>query len=122
MPGAVDGCSKLKRGMADSELNILTSHVPMKHCKSLAEEESGSDRKRKMAEQMKKMSVKERCLMVERVIYAEEDFMELPVEYQVMWEFLEEAAEPERQTLLARRAGSSSKCGGGWPSTAVETL
>lgn len=36
-----------------------------------------------------KMSIRERCLMMEHAIYAEEEFQELPLEYQDMWEVLE---------------------------------
>lgn len=55
--------------------------------------------------------------MMERAIYAEEELQEVPIEYQDMWEFLDEVLEPERVKLMARRAGKSSRDGGGWPLT-----
>lgn len=64
------------------------------------------------------MSIKERCLMMERAIYAEEELQEVLVEYQDMWDYMEEVYELERKTLLVKREGKSSQGDGGWPSTA----
>lgn len=54
------------------------------------------------------MSIRERCLMVEKAIYAEEECKELPVKYQDMWEYLKEVSEYERASLLARKQAKSS--------------
>lgn len=58
------------------------------------------------------MSIRERCLLVEHTIYADDDFEDLIGEYQDMWEFMEEVFEHEKATLLARKQGNSSQGGG----------
>lgn len=39
--------------------------------------------------------------MVERAIYADEEFENLPFEYQDMWEFMDDVSKHERIALLA---------------------
>ncbi|KAM0998813.1 hypothetical protein FF1_005593 [Malus domestica] len=68
-----------------------------------------------------KRYLRERCLMVERTLQAEEDLQEVPVEYQEMWDYMEEVSERERRAMTARRTGNSSQGGGGWPSTAARS-
>lgn len=46
---------------------------------------------------------------------------ELPVESQAMWKCLEEDAEIEKQAMLGRSEGNSSRGGVGWPSRAAES-
>ncbi|KAB2597752.1 hypothetical protein D8674_000672 [Pyrus ussuriensis x Pyrus communis] len=62
------------------------------------------------------MSIRERCLMMEWVIYGKEDLHELQVEYEDMWEHLKELSERAKKVNYKEEAGSSSQGGGGWPS------
>lgn len=82
LSGDDDGGSKLKWEAEPSELHLLQAQVPQKRSRTLAGKDSASERKRKTTEKLKKMSVIERCLLVERAIYAEDDLSEMPVEYQ----------------------------------------
>lgn len=52
------------------------------------------------------MSITERCLMMKKVIYAEEELQEVLVEYQDRWDYMEEVSELERKTCFAKRAES----------------
>ncbi|KAM1217073.1 hypothetical protein TB2_013093 [Malus domestica] len=70
---------------------------------------------------MKAISIKERSLILERVIYADEDLQEVPLEYRERWEYLEEASEAKRSALHGKQAGSLGRGGGGWPSTAARS-
>lgn len=67
------------------------------------------------------MSIQERCLLVEQALNAEEEVEDLQVEYQDLWEVLEDEFEHERTTLLARKKGKSSQGGDGWPPTAARS-
>lgn len=89
---------------------------PKKKSKNI---KSRQDRKQRAAERLQSMSIRERCLMVECVIYAEEEFENLPIEYQDMWEFMDKVSKYEKVALLARKEGTFSQGGGGWPSTAT---
>ncbi|KAM2449068.1 hypothetical protein PS1_019202 [Malus domestica] len=84
--GEAEGC-RLKRSVDEEDLEPIQS--PQKKFKNI---ESNQDMKKRAAERLRQMSIREICLMVERAIYAEEEFEELPVEYQVMWEYLEEVS------------------------------
>lgn len=66
-----------------------------------------------MAKKLREMSVKERCSMMVRVIYAEDELQEVPIEYQDMWEYMDEVSEAERSTFVARKAGKMAWGGGG---------
>ncbi|KAB2632382.1 hypothetical protein D8674_028629 [Pyrus ussuriensis x Pyrus communis] len=68
------------------------------------------------------MSVRKRCLMIERAIYAEEELQEIPVEYQDMWDYMEAITEEEKKAMSITKEGSSSQGGGSWPSTVVRSL
>lgn len=59
--------------------------------------------------------------MLERAIYTEEEFEELPVQYTYMWEFMDEVSKNERVALLARKERSFFQGGGGWPSTTARS-
>lgn len=54
------------------------------------------------------MSIKERCMMMEKAIYVEEELQEVSIEYQDMWNYMDEVSKTERKALMARRAGKSS--------------
>lgn len=75
--------------------------------KKLTNIESNVERKKRMAQRLRGMNIKERCKMVERAIYAEDEFKDLPEEYQDAWQLLEAESEPERIALLARKEGKS---------------
>lgn len=75
------------------------------------------ERKEKAAKKLRKMSIRERCLMMERTVYAEEELHEVSIEYQDMWDYMERISAGRKQALLARNAGSPSQGGGSWPST-----
>lgn len=91
---------------------------PQKTVKSLG---SKKERKGKMAEKLRSMSIKQQCLMVERVIYADEELQEVPIEYQDMQKYMEEVSKAEKNAILAKRAGKMARGDGGWPSTAVQS-
>lgn len=65
-------------------------------------------RKGKAAERLQRMSIKERCMMMEKAIYVEEELQEVSIEYQDMWNYMDEVSKTERKALMARRAGKSS--------------
>ncbi|KAM1296499.1 hypothetical protein ACFX1Q_024303 [Malus domestica] len=88
--------SGLKRGVEPPSMDLLPS--PKKKTRG---PESETDRKGKMAEKLRGMNIKERCLMVDRVIYVEDEFHEVPLEIQDMWEYLEVVSEEEKRSLLA---------------------
>ncbi|KAB2602056.1 hypothetical protein D8674_003061 [Pyrus ussuriensis x Pyrus communis] len=67
------------------------------------------------------MTIRERCLMMERAIYVEE-LQEVPIEYKDMWDYMEEIDAGDKNTLMARNVGSSSRGSGSWPSTAARSL
>lgn len=92
------------------ELELVQSL--QKRSKPFKDKESTIERKTNMAEKLRKMSVRERCLMVEIAIYAEDELDELSVEYQDMWKYMKEISEAEIQEMNAKRMGSSSRCGG----------
>lgn len=73
------------------------------------------ERKEKVAERLKKMTTRERCLIMEMEIYAKEELQEVPVEYQDMCDYMEEISAGKKNALLAKKAGNSSRGGGGWP-------
>lgn len=81
--------------------------------------ESEEDRKGKMAEKLRGMSIKERCLLVERAIYVEDELQEVPLEFHDMWDYMEEISEVEKCKILAKKAGKQAQGGGGWPSIAA---
>lgn len=56
----------------------------------------------------KKMSLREMCLKVERVMYTEDELQEVPIAYQELWEYLEEILEMEKKTMIVKREGDSS--------------
>lgn len=78
-------------------------------------------RKEKMAEKWRGMSIKERCLMVERAICVEYELPEVPNEFSEMWDCLEEASKVEKCKLLTIKAGIMARGGGSWPSTAARS-
>lgn len=59
--------------------------------------------------------------MMERAIYAEEELQEISVEYQDMWEYLEDMSARGEKPMTAKEAGSQSRGGGGWPSIATRS-
>lgn len=65
----------MKRGADSEAMEIIQS--PQKKFKNI---ESNENQKRRTAERLRKMSIKECCLMVERAIYAKEDLQEIPFE------------------------------------------
>lgn len=69
---------------------------PQKKFKNI---ESSQDRTRKAAKKLRKMSIREQCLMVERAIYVNKEF----------------------EDLLAQKEGSSSQGGGTSPSIAARS-
>ncbi|KAB2611199.1 hypothetical protein D8674_019231 [Pyrus ussuriensis x Pyrus communis] len=86
----------LKRTAEDEGLEFtLSPH------KKLKDSESRAVKKRRMAKRMRGISLGKRCLMAECAIYVEDEFDDLPVEYQDMWELLKEEYMAERVALLA---------------------
>lgn len=75
----------------------------------------------KAAEKLSKLSTKERCLMMERAISAEEELKEISVEYQDLWEYLEDRSAKGKKSMKAKETGSQSRGGGGWPSIAARS-
>lgn len=62
------------------------------------------------------------CLMIKRVIYAKNELHEVPIEYQDMYKYMDEASEPEKKAILARRTGNSARGGSSWPTTTAHSL
>lgn len=91
---------------------------PQKKIKNVT---SSSERKRRAVERLRRISLQERCLMMERALQAEDDLQEVPEEFKGMWDYVEEAAEMQRLETMAKRAGISSQGGGGWPETAARS-
>lgn len=77
--------SKQKRGKEPHTMEV--SQSPQNKVRGSG---SGESKKVRMAEKMKAMSIKERCLMVEQAIYADEDLQEVPLEYREMWDYMED--------------------------------
>lgn len=96
--------SHMKREADLQHLEMAPS--PQKKIKCI---ESREERKGKAAEKMRKMSIKERCLMMEKTIYIEEELQEILIEYQDMWDYIDEASELEKRVILARRVGNLSR-------------
>lgn len=104
------GCAIQKEVSGSStkrELKIKSKemvHSPQKKQKQRKRAEKINERNEKVAEKLRKMSIRQTCLMMERTIYAEE------------------ISVGEKQALLAKKAGNSSRGGGGWLSTAAQSL
>lgn len=94
----------LKISAEDEDLELIPSLQ-----KKFKNSGSSMDRKRRTTKRLQKMSIRERCLLVEHAIYADDDFEDLIVEYQDMWEFMEEVSEPEKAALLVRKKGKYSQ-------------
>lgn len=67
------------------------------------------ERKVRVFDRLKRITTRERCLMMERAIYAKEELQEVSVEYQEMWEYLEDIFVGERNAILARKVGKSTR-------------
>ncbi|KAM1104479.1 hypothetical protein ACFX2J_012841 [Malus domestica] len=65
------------------------------------------------------MSIKERCLMMEKALSAEDELIELSKEYQDMWDVLEDESMAERAKLLERQRGKNIPRGSSWPQSAT---
>ncbi|KAM1984999.1 hypothetical protein ACFX16_013206 [Malus domestica] len=65
------------------------------------------------------MSIKERCLMLEKALSAEDELIELSKEYQDMWDVLEDESMAERAKLLERQRGKNIPRGSSWPQSAA---
>lgn len=61
------------------------------------------------AKRLRIMTRRERCLMMKMVIYAEEELQEVSIEYQDMWEYMEEIFMGERNAMLAKKVGKSTR-------------
>ena len=95
-------------GQCASECN-----QPMKKSKSERMLEMERVRKGSFTEKWRTMTIKERCAMMEKAILAEEEMSEIPVEFQDMWEHIEELAMRERKKTSERKQENSSTGGGG---------
>lgn len=58
---------------------------------------------------------------MEMAIYAEEELQEVLIEYQDMWDYMEEISAGEKNALMAKKVGSSSRGGDSWPSIATRS-
>ncbi|KAB2600030.1 hypothetical protein D8674_010301 [Pyrus ussuriensis x Pyrus communis] len=74
-----------------------------------------------MTSKLRGISIKEKCLMVERAIYTEKELQDVPIEYQDMWEYMEEVFEVEKNEIMARKSGRMARCGGDWPIIAARS-
>ncbi|KAM1067859.1 hypothetical protein ACFX1Q_023920 [Malus domestica] len=99
-----------KRGTDVSVIEI--HHTLIKKSKKV---ENSEERKKRVADKLRRMSIKERCLMMEKALYAEEESEETPEEYKEMWEFMENISKTAKRNLQERSEGSSSQGGGSWP-------
>lgn len=80
-------------GMDIEEHEMMQSS--MKKAKSEAVSMSTMERKERTTEKLRKMSIRERCLMMERAIYAEEELQEIPIEYHDLWDYTEDITESQ---------------------------
>ncbi|KAM1106474.1 hypothetical protein ACFX13_003396 [Malus domestica] len=104
----------LKRGAEPSDMDIIkSSHKRSKNSDSRVE------RKQRMADRLRSISIKERCLMMERALLVEKELEEIPEEFFEMWEYMEEVSEAERTDLMARKRRKTPQGSGNWPDTAV---
>ncbi|KAM1530247.1 hypothetical protein ACFX1Z_019370 [Malus domestica] len=52
------------------------------------------------------MTARERCLIMERAIYVEEELQEVPVVYQDMWDYMKEIFIGEKIAIFPKKAGT----------------
>lgn len=109
--------SQSKRGV---ELCVMEIHQsPHKKSKNV---DSSEERKKRVADKLRSMSNRERCMMMERALGANEESEVIPIEFKEMWEYLEDIMKTEKWNLRDRSEGSSSQGGGGWPESAARSL
>lgn len=75
-----------------------------------------------MVDKLRSMSNRERCMMMERALGANEESEVIPEEFKEMWEYLEDITEIEKWNSRDRSKGLSSQGGGGWPESAARSL
>ncbi|KAM0996356.1 hypothetical protein ACFX2C_006372 [Malus domestica] len=114
-----DHSRRNKRVMNDNTLK--SAQVPQKRCKLMIEDRNVIERKGRTAEDIGRMTIKERCSMMMRALDAEEELQEVLIEYQDMWDYMENVSAKEKEALLAKKKEKSSRVSGGWPSTAARS-
>ncbi|KAM1036154.1 hypothetical protein ACFX13_039941 [Malus domestica] len=77
--------------------------------------------KERAAKRLRNMATKEMCLMMERVIYTEEELQDIPIKYQDMRDYMKEIYVKKKEALMAKNSGFFSRDGGGWPSTVARS-
>ncbi|KAM1720930.1 hypothetical protein ACFX12_022526 [Malus domestica] len=77
--------------------------------------------KGKMAENSKRLSMKDSYGVVERTTFTEDELHAVPLELCEKWDSVEENAEAKKWEIFATNSGKQVQGGGGWPSTAVRS-
>ncbi|KAM1513183.1 hypothetical protein ACFX1Z_024642 [Malus domestica] len=108
--------TRQKKGKEPQIMEIIQS--PQKKVRGT---ESRECRNIMMTKKLKAMSIKERSLIVECVIHANETLQEIPLEFHEIWEYLDETSKDGRSELIGKQAGNLARGGGGWPSTAARS-
>ena len=122
--GIMEDSSSLNlRGKSKRELEGRSNvdHSLKKKAKIHGEKNEAIKRKQRAAEKLGKMTIRERCSMMVRALDVEEDSQEIPIEFQDMWEYMELISAKEKDAMMAKITGASSRGGGGWPSTAARS-
>ncbi|KAM2391130.1 hypothetical protein ACFX1X_034780 [Malus domestica] len=83
--------------------------------------ESEEPTKRKMAKNLRRLSMKDSCGVVERTNFTKDELHAVPLELCEKWDSVEENVEAEKWDILATTSGKHVQGGGGWPSTAARS-
>ncbi|KAM1993482.1 hypothetical protein ACFX16_009809 [Malus domestica] len=108
--------SNLKRGMDPQNMEMTQS--PQKKVRGT---ESDEPTKGKMVENLRRLSMKDSCGMVERTNFMEDELHAVLLELCEKWDYVKENVEAEKWEILATTSGKLVQDGGGWPSTAARS-
>ncbi|KAM2354887.1 hypothetical protein ACFX1X_009562 [Malus domestica] len=108
--------SNLKRGMDPQNMEMTQS--PQKKVRGT---ESDKPTKGKMVENLRRLSMKDSCGMVERTNFMEDELHAVLLELCEKWDYVKENVEAEKWEILATTSGKLVQDGGGWPSTAARS-
>ncbi|KAM1780202.1 hypothetical protein ACFX12_041496 [Malus domestica] len=106
----------IKRGVEPSSMELIPS--PQKKTRG---PNPDTDRQGKMVELVQVRSLKESCLLVNRVRYDEAVLHEGTMEARDLWDHVEAVSGERESSVLAACASNLAQGGGGWPSTAARS-
>ncbi|KAM0977287.1 hypothetical protein ACFX2I_020016 [Malus domestica] len=108
--------SNLKRGVDPQNMDMTQS--PQKKVRGT---ESEKPTKGKMVENSRGLSMMDRCVVVKRTIFTEDELHAVLLELYEKWDSVDENLEAEKWEILAKTSGKQVQGGGGWPSTAARS-